>query len=113
MKVYRKAPLKPRNPACSWSIHTRKGVATQQKAREKNGRPNREQAAINSEIAGDKDFKRPAKPDDTTIDKARLNAEVKRHQLASIHDMIRARFGPRLVRHDGSALYRFQCKKTA
>lgn len=110
MKTYRKAPLKPNAPRSSWSIHTRKGSVSQQKSREINGRPNREQMAINSEIAGDNDWKRQDKQLEPDVDKARINQERKRKLFAQIHDDIRARFGPRLVRNDGSALYQFQCK---
>jgi hypothetical protein len=112
MKIYRKSPMRPKGPASSWSIHTRKGSASQQKAREKSGRPNREQAQINAEIAGDHDF--PRSPDrGPDVDKARINAEHKRHIKAQLFDDIRARFGPRLIRPDGSALYLIQLKRKA
>lgn len=110
MKTYRKAPVRPNAPRSSWSMHTRKGSVSQQKSRETNGRPNREQMAINSEIAGDSGWKRQDKQDEPDVDKARINAERKRSLIAQVHDDIRARFGPRLVRSDGSALYQFQCK---
>lgn len=92
----------------SWTMHNRKGNHRLQKARETNGRPNREQSGINSEIAGDANWKR--NPDAPAVDKARINRECKRQVFARLADDIRARFGPRLVRKDGTALYQFQCK---
>jgi hypothetical protein len=92
----------------SWTMTNRVGKHNLQKAREVTGRPNREQSAINSEIAGDRNWERNPRAQD--MDKARINRECKRQVFARLADDIRARFGPRLVRKDGTALYQFQCK---
>ena len=91
----------------SWTIHNRKGSMREQARRESNGSPHRETRRINAEIAGDN----PSRyiKQDASVDKARINAAIKDSKIRQVHDIIRARFGPRLVRHDGSALYQFQC----
>jgi hypothetical protein len=89
------------NAKCSW---------TEQKRRENNGTAHRETNAINSEIAGDNDWQREQSKR-ASIDKARINRGIMQAKMMQVHDSIRAKFGPRLVRKDGTALYTFQCAK--
>ena len=88
------------------------GSMREQSRRERNGSRHKETSAINREC---NEFKREfgtvKHADSIPMDKARINAEVKRKTMAQLHDDIRSRFGPRLVRRDGTALYGFQCKK--
>jgi hypothetical protein len=80
----------------------------EQARRESNGTKHRETMAINIECAQDNPRKRNYGP---SVDKENCADIVRARNVRVAHDVIRAQFGPRLVRKDGSALYRFQCKK--
>jgi hypothetical protein len=88
------------NLNCSWSEQSR---------RESNGRKHRESMQVNAEIAGDNPQPRIKRGE--SVDKARYNQLQFERKMRLVHDDIRMRFGPRLVRHDGTAIYTFQCKK--
>ena len=94
----------------AWNeLAIRKGSISQQKARETNGRPNREQMAINSEIAGDNPSKHYSHG--RSVDTKSINAATQSTKIRQAMDLARIAFGPRLIRKDGTAIYRFQVKR--
>lgn len=93
-----------------WSIlMAASGSLREQSRRENNGSRHRETMAINIECA--QDNPREYAKRGPSVDLKRANAIVIARNMRWIHDDIRARFGPRLVKPDGTAKYAFQCKK--
>lgn len=85
----------------------------EQSRRENNGSKHRETMSINAEIVGDSADALPQSKQHLRIDKARITASIKFRREQKMHDTIRAAFGPRLVKSDGTARYTFQCRATA
>lgn len=94
----------------NWSsLMNATGSMREQSRREPDGSKHRETASINREIAAD--CGPNPRSNTPSIDKARIKAIIKDESKRRMHNDIMQRFGPRLVRKDGTALYRFQCKK--
>lgn len=85
------------------------GSIREQARRENNGTRHRETTQINAEIAAD--CPRQYAKRGPSVDTKRANAIINARNERQIHDDIRHRFGPRLVRPDGTALYQCQIKK--
>lgn len=90
------------------SLMNATGNMREQSRRESNGTKHRETAQINREIMGD--CGPNPRSNTPSIDKARIKLMVKDASKRRMHSDIMQRFGPRLVRKDGTALYTFQCK---
>lgn len=90
------------------SLMNATGSLREQSRRESNGTRHRETMAINIECAQDNPRVYGRTP---SVNRQAINESVKQQNKRIMHSDIMMRFGPRLVRKDGSALYQFQCKK--
>jgi hypothetical protein len=91
------------------ALSIRTGTLREQSRRESNGTKHRETTSINMEIAGD--CGPNPRSNTPSIDIARINAQTKATNKRIMHSDIMMRFGPRLVKSDGTARYTFQCKR--
>ena len=94
----------------NWSsIMNATGSLREQSRRENNGTRHRETMSINIEC--NQDNPKVYAKRGPSVNTDRVNAIVHAANMRQVHDSIRERFGPRLVKKNGTALYTFQCKK--
>ena len=91
------------------SIMNATGSVREQSRRENNGSRHRETMAINIEC--NQDNPKPRIKRGPSVNTDRANEIIKANNARMMHQNIMQSFGPRLVKHDGTARYTFQCKK--